>query len=179
MAKQTLKKSTKSTAKKKVDKPTAKKAVKKTIPTSKKVKQPKKVIKKSILKPEAKVKKPVKIGNATIIRKTFEKITLVSHKFTKPNDHPPKMKPNISSISEINGIGGNRYMKFYSAGIKTVEDFANAGVSHLLVWRGSDSARWRESELDKTGWAQLLRRNREYSVYGLYFSRAAPEREHE
>ena len=56
---------------------------------------------------------------------------------------------------------------------------ANAGVSHLLVWRGSDSARWRESELDKTGWAQLLRRNREYSVYGLYFSRAAPEREHE
>ena len=116
MAKQTIKKATN---KKAVDKPTAKKAVKKTAPKTGKA------------KPSVKAKNLVVADTLTIIKKTFEKVTLLSHKFTAQNEHPPKIKPNKLSVSEINGIGGNTYLKFHSAGIKTVEDFANAGVSKI------------------------------------------------
>ncbi len=131
MAKQTAKKTTKVTTKKKVDKPTAKKAVKKTAPKPEKTKPTKKVIKKAPAKPTVKAKKVVVADTPTVIKKTFDKINLISHKFTEPNEHPTKLKPNKLSVSEINGIGGNTYLKFHSAGIKTVEDFANAGVSKI------------------------------------------------
>lgn len=130
MAKQTAKKTIKATTKKKADKPTTKKAVKKTAPNTERAKPRKKGIKKSTPKPTVKAKKLV-ADTPTIIKKTFEKITLISHLFTAPNEHPTKIKPNKLSVSEINGIGGNTYLKFYSAGIKTVEDFANAGVSKI------------------------------------------------
>lgn len=128
MAKQTIKKLTN---KKAVDKPTAKKAVKKTAPKTGKAKPTKKVLKQNTSKPTIKAKKVVVADTLTIIKKTFEKITLLSHQLTAPNEHPTKIKPNKLSVSEINGIGGNTYLKFHSAGIKTVEDFANAGVSKI------------------------------------------------
>jgi len=137
MPKQTAKKTTKATTKKKVGKLTAKKAVKKTAPKTKKAKPAKKVIKKATPKATVKVKKVVVADTPTIIKKTFEKVTLIPHQFTAPNEHPTKVKPNKSSVSEINGIGGNTFLKFHSAGIKTVEDFANAGVSkisQILGW---------------------------------------------
>lgn len=125
MAKRTVKKVTKATTKKKVEKPTAKKSTKKTISKTEKA------------KPTVKTKKIIAADTPTVIKKTFEKISLISHKFTEPNEHPTKLKPNKLSVSEINGIGGNTYLKFHSAGIKTVEDFANAGVSkisNVLGW---------------------------------------------
>jgi predicted RecB family nuclease len=131
MAKQTAKKTTKATTKKKVDKPTAKKVVNKTAPKTEKAKPTKKVIKKVTTKRTVKVKKVVVTDTPTVIKKTFEKINLISHNFTEPNEHPTKLKPNKLSVSEINGIGGNTYLKFHLAGIKTVEDFANAGVSKI------------------------------------------------
>lgn len=137
MPKQTAKKTTKATTKKKVGKLTAKKAVKKTAPKTEKAKPAKKVIKKATPKATVKVKKVVVADTPTIIKKTFEKVTLIPHQFTAPNEHPTKVKPNKSSVSEINGIGGNTFLKFHSAGIKTVEDFANAGVSkisQILGW---------------------------------------------
>lgn len=137
MAKQTAKKPTKATTKKKVGKPTAKKAVKKAAPKTKRAKPTKKVIKKATPKPTVKAKKLVVADTPTVIKKTFEKTILIRHLFTAPNEHPEKIKPNKLSVSEINGIGGSRFMKFHSAGIKTVEDFANAGVSkisNVLGW---------------------------------------------
>ena len=137
MAKQTVEKTPKATTKKKVDKPPSKKVVKKTAPKTEKAKPTKKVIKKATPNPTVKSKKVVVANAPTIIRKTFEKITLISHSFTSPNEHPTKIKANKLSVSEINGIGGNTYLKFHSAGIKTVEDFANAGVSkisNVLGW---------------------------------------------
>lgn len=115
MVKQTIKKVTKKTA----DKPITKKVVKKTISKTKKV------------KPTVKVKKAIIADTPTIIKKTFERITLISHQFTTHTEHPKKIKSNKLSVSEINGIGGNTFLKFHSAGIKTVEDFANAGVSKI------------------------------------------------
>jgi predicted RecB family nuclease len=131
MARQTAKKMTKATTNNKVDKPTAKKAVKKTAPETEKAKLTKKVVKKATSKSTVKAKKIVVADTPAVIKKTFEKITLISHPFTAPNDHPKKIKPNKLSISEINGIGGNTYLKFHSVGIKTVEDFVNAGVSKI------------------------------------------------
>lgn len=116
MAKQTI---NKSINKQGVGKPTAKKAVKKTATKSGKTKS------------TVEAKKELDAYTPTIIKKTFEKITLLSHQFTAPNEHPTKIKPNKLCVSEINGIGGNTYLKFHSAGIKTVEDFANAGVSKI------------------------------------------------
>lgn len=119
------------TTKKTVEKSTAKKAVKKTASKTEKAKSTKKVIKKATPKSNINVEKIVVADTPTIIRKTFEKIALISHQFTAPNEHPTKIKPNNLSVSEINGIGGNTYLKFHLAGIKTVEDFANAGVSRV------------------------------------------------
>jgi len=73
----------------------------------------------------------------TIIKKSFEKVDLISHKLTLPNDVPLKVKTNNISVSEINGIGGATYLKFHSEGVRTVEDFAKAGVSkisQILGW---------------------------------------------
>ncbi len=131
MAKQTTKKTTKETNRKKVDDSTAKKAVRKTAPKTEKAKPIKKILKKATSNPTVKAKKAVVADTPTIIKKTFEKITLIHHLITAPNEHPTKIKPNKLSVSEINGIGGNTYLKFHSAGIKTVEDFANAGVSKI------------------------------------------------
>jgi predicted RecB family nuclease len=131
MAKQIAKKTTKATTQKKDNKLTAKKAVKKIALKIVKAKPTKKVIKKDTPKPTVKVKKEIVAGTPSIIKKTFEKITLISHRFTAPNEHPINIKPNKLSVSEINGIGVKTYLKFHSAGIKTVEDFANAGVSRI------------------------------------------------
>lgn len=128
MAKQTVKKTTN---KKKVDKPTAKKAVRQTAPKIEKVKLTKKAIKKVSPKPTVKVKKLIVADTPTIIKKNFEKIALITHPLTAPHEIPTKIKPNNLSVSEINGIGGSTYLKFHSAGIKTVEDFVNAGVSKI------------------------------------------------
>ena len=137
MVKQIVKKTTKVTTEKQVDKPTAKKVNMKTAPKTEKAKPTKKLIKKVAPKPTVKAKKVVVADTPTIIRKAFEKIILISHSFTLPNEPPTKIKPNELSVSEINGIGGSTYLKFHSAGIKTVEDFANAGVSkisQILGW---------------------------------------------
>ncbi len=119
MAKQIAKKTTKVPTPKKVDEQTAKKSFKKTTTKTEKA------------KPTVKVKKVVVADTPTVIKKTFEKINLISHKITEPNEHPTKIKPNKLSISEINGIGGKTYLKFRSVGIKTVEEFVNAGVSKI------------------------------------------------
>lgn len=137
MAKQTLNKTTDSTTKKKVDKPTAKKAIKKISSEQEKTKPTKKIIKKTSAKLTTKVEKEVVPVTPTFIKKPFDKVTLLSHKFTEPNEHPKKLIPNKLSVSEINGIGGTTYLKFHAAGIQTVEDFANAGVSkisQILGW---------------------------------------------
>jgi predicted RecB family nuclease len=134
MAKQ---KSKNNTAKKKVDKPTAKKAVKKTTAKTEKAKLKIKVAKKAVPKRKVKVKKVIVDDSPTIIKKSFEKISLLSHLFTTPDEHPTEINPNNLSVSRINGIGANTYLKFRRAGIKTVEDFVNAGVSkisQILGW---------------------------------------------
>lgn len=155
----------KQTTKKKVNKSTAKKAVKKVVSKTEKknlekpksfsiidalrenntksnasnikTNQTKKVVKKDITKSTTKLKTTIVADTPTVIKKTFEKVTLILHPFTNPEEHPVKIKSNNKSVSEINGIGVNTFLKFHSAGIKTVEDFANAGVSiisKVLGW---------------------------------------------
>lgn len=131
MPKQIAKKKTKATTKKKFDKPTSKKAVKKTTPNTEEAKPTKKVSREATPKATVKLKKVVVADSQTIIKKSFEKVTLIPHPITTPNEHPTNVKPNKLSVSEINGIGGNTLLKFHSAGIKTVEDFVNAGVSKI------------------------------------------------
>jgi predicted RecB family nuclease len=111
-------KKTKKVAKKTVRKP----PVKKTKSNTEKAKP----LKKTVM-----AKKVAFVDTPTVIKKNFKKVILIAHPFTEPNEHPTKVSPNKSSISAINGIGGNTYLKFHAAGIKTVEDFANAGVSKI------------------------------------------------
>jgi len=117
------------TAKKSKSKTTLKKGIRKS--------KSKAEIKKGTKKVQLKVKKSVTVETPTVIKKTFEKVNLISHPFTAPNDHPEKIETSKQSVSEINGIGGSTFSKFSTAGIKTVEDFVNAGVtgvSKTLGW---------------------------------------------
>lgn len=136
MPNQIAKKTTKSVTTNKVHKPTANNAVSEAAPRSEKAKLTKQSITKATSASTVNGRKAVNAKTPTIIKKSFDKVTLINHQFTDPNEHPTLIKPNTISVSEISGIGGDTYLKFHSAGIKTVEDFAKAGVSKIAAVLG-------------------------------------------
>jgi len=84
--------------------------------------------KKTVSKPKT---KPKAIEQSTLIKKLFDKVPLLSHPITPHDQHPTKFKKENKSVSSINGIGGSTYFKFESAGIRTIEQFVDAGVSKI------------------------------------------------
>jgi predicted RecB family nuclease len=133
MAKQGAKKVTKQSKPRKI----SKKVASKIQPKSNRAFPAKKAAKKKIAKKVDKPKRKRRQADPTVIIKQFEKIILISHPVTALVDHPLKSGSNKASIYGINGMSGNTLLKFHSAGIKTIEDFANAGlskISNVLGW---------------------------------------------